>query len=93
MKKQIRDIDFRRMTPEEQKSTLRDLVGATNSAPNGELVELDNEIKAYEARRRMSSKEMLRKLEAGEIHETNEICSWLIALKVRDHLASIPSRA
>lgn len=41
----------------------------------------------------MTSDQMHRELAEGRILETREICQWLIALKLRDRLASFTPRA
>lgn len=90
--RRIRDAELLAMPEAKRRQALADLVAATKLAPNGELVELNEEITGFEKRRGMTSAEMRSELEAGRIFETREICQWLMALKLRDRLASLSSR-
>lgn len=91
--KRIRSAELRKMTPEERDRALSDALKATRQLPNGELKAIEDEIRGFEARRGMSSEQMRLALDHGRILETNEICQWLIALRLRDRLVSFTSRA
>jgi hypothetical protein len=69
------------------------LVRAVDQPPNGELAELEEEIRGFEARLGMDSGTMKTRLEAGEIEETLDVCKWLMAIRLRDEIAAISSRA
>ena len=90
--RRIRDAELRAMSEQERARVLSELAVATTAQPNGELRELDAEITKYEQRRRMTSADMRDALATGRLAEDFEICQWLIALSLRERIASLSSR-
>jgi len=93
MRKTLRLTAFSEMGPAERDRALTDLMEATRTVPNGEIVELDARIHGYEIRHGIKSAALLSGLAAGSIAETHEICVWLADLKLRDRLGRLASRA
>src|SRR5438132_10033559 len=85
--------DWSKKTPAEREQILRELVQAVNQPPNGELAELDAEVRAFETRLGMDSETMRARLDAGEIEETLDLCKWLMALRLRDEIAALSARS
>jgi len=85
--------NWSKKTPAEREAILRELVRAVDQPPNGELAQLEEEIRGFEARLGMDSGTMKTRLEAGEIEETLDVCKWLMAIRLRDEIAAIPARA
>lgn len=71
----------------------RDVVDTVRSAPNGEVADLERTIAAYEAKHGMSSVEAREALSRGELEPTREIEGWMMAVRLREHLASAKARA
>lgn len=62
----------------------------TQSELEQQQQELNTRIQYFEDLHQMSSEEMKRKLAAGEIRETADICSWLMFLNIRSRFESAP---
>jgi hypothetical protein len=54
---------------------------------NERIKSLDSRIAEFEKENGLSSSLMEEKVESGEIEENVSICSWLILLRKKDHLA------
>jgi hypothetical protein len=55
------------------------------------MKEIDDEIRAFERRYEITSKQMLAELNEGTRKETADIASWLIALHIRNRVDSTAS--
>lgn len=93
MKKSIKSADLRKMSAEEQDEAMRGLVRVARGQPNGELRELDQQIRELEEKHGLSSDDLRRELSRGKRKESWEICQWLMLLDQRDLLGSRTSRA
>ncbi|MEK7704754.1 MAG: hypothetical protein AAB426_07310 [Myxococcota bacterium] len=93
MKKKLRLSDWSAMSETDRRAALDALVADANSPPNGELADIDREIREYERLYEVPSDQMVAELNAGKRRETAEIASWLIALSLRDRLAPNQTRA
>jgi hypothetical protein len=74
-------------------ATIRSVVNAVHSSPNGEIVSIERRIAAFEAEYRVDSEEMRARVDRGELAPTRDIEAWLMALRVRDELAGAKARA
>ena len=74
-------------------ASIRFVVSAVNSEPNGEIVSIERRIAAFEAEYRVDSEEMRARVDRGELPPTRDVEAWLMALRVRDELASAKTRA
>jgi hypothetical protein len=92
MKTRVRGSDYRAMNSQQREVAFARLVADANSVPNGECKQIADEIAGFEARAQMDSATMLAALKGGRITETFEVCRWLMALQIRDRLASLSSR-
>ena len=72
---------------------VRSVIEAARAAPNGEIDAVERTIAAFEHEYGMSSAEALRRLEAGELQPTSKVEGWMMALRLRDHLADAKARA
>jgi hypothetical protein len=88
----VRLSDLAKLGAKEQETRLRNLVGATRRAPNGELGDLDARIRAHESRAGYDSETLRRRLLSGDEAETPEVCDWLMLLDLRERIASVVSR-
>ena len=89
----VRSADLNSMSASERDRQTADLVASTRRLPNGELTHLDNSIRAYEHKYHLSSEEMRRELSEGKRAETDEICAWLMALRLRERLVKLTARS
>jgi hypothetical protein len=85
-----RSIRMHRLNDE---ATIRSIVDAVRAAPNGEAVSIERRIAAFEAEYRMGSEEMRARVDRGELAPTQIVEAWLMALRVRDEVASVKARA
>jgi len=85
----IGSAKLRGLTGAARSDALQDLVQRTQRVPNGELADAASIIALYERTHTLTSAEMLRKLDAGELQETWEICQWLLQLRRRDELVRL----
>jgi hypothetical protein len=82
-----------RMHRLKDEATIRSVVNAVHSEPNGEIVSIERRIAAFEAEYRMGSEEMRARVDCGELAPTRNVEAWLMALRVRDELAGVKARA
>lgn len=81
------DLDLVFSLPlEEQERFFAELDAATSAPVNGELVEAQQALSAFERRNQMSSKDMIARLREGDLPETDEVSRWLFAHGVVEHL-------
>jgi hypothetical protein len=74
-------------------ATIRSVVDAVRAEPNGKVVSIERRIAAFEAEYRMDSEEMRARVDRGELAPTRDVEAWLMALRVRDEVASAKARA
>lgn len=92
MKRTVSIKDLKMMAPEDRERLMKELVLATQNAPNGELRQLEDEVEAFEKKFGFDSETMQAQLASGTLRETWEICQWLMTLRLRDDLAALASR-
>jgi hypothetical protein len=85
-----RSIRMHRLNDE---ATIRSIVDAVRAEPNGEMVSIERRIAAFEAEYRMDSAEMRARVDRGELAPTRNVEAWLMALRVRDEVASVKARS
>lgn len=76
-----------------EEATIRSIVDAVRAEPNSELVSIERRIAAFEAEYRMDSAEMHARVDRGELAPTRNVEAWLMALRVRDEVASVKARS
>lgn len=89
----LRLSELEKLSPEKRQVRVRQLAEATQRPVNGEVKDLDREIRAFEARHGMDSDALRKGLTNGEIEETDDICQWLMRLTLRDRLVELRARA
>lgn len=82
------DAEYRKMTPTERKAVLKAASVVLASPPNGELHDVDLEIRAFEERLNLPSETMKERVSEGSLKETWEICQWLMLLSRRERIVS-----
>ena len=92
MKRAIKMSEFARLSRPEQDEELTKMVSASRLPPNGELVEVDAEIAAFERQHHLDSEQMRAQVRTGAMVETWDVCRWLMALQRRERLAQRASR-
>lgn len=85
-----RSYAMRRLAVDE--TAVRSVIEAVRSQPNGEIVDLDRTIAAYEHKHGMASSDARDAVARGELRPTREIEGWLMALRVREHLVKARAR-
>lgn len=70
----------------------RTVIDTVRSSPNGEIRDVEGAIAAFEAKYKMSSMEAMAAIERGDLRPTRDVEGWMMALKVRDHLADVKAR-
>jgi len=86
-----RDIklsEFASMTAEEKSRRVNELFNSALNPNSTQIQErlnqLQVQIREFEEKHNMSSIEMEKKLSAGEIVETNDVCTWLMLLRKKN---------
>jgi exonuclease VII small subunit len=92
MKHSVTSSELRKMNPERQEQAVKELVRAVNSMPNGEILDLDRQIRDYEEKFKLSSDALRHELAQGKRQETWEVCKWLLLLDQRDLIAAHVAR-
>ena len=72
-------------------SARRSVLAAVRAKPNGEIAELETVIARFEKKFAMTSAEAVIRVESGDMPATQEIESWMMAVRVRDDLAALKS--
>ena len=80
----IRSSELRKLKGARREKALEKLAKGTRNAPNGEVWDASEIIAVYEKSHGYTSDEMRRRLEAGELEESWEICQWLLQLRRRE---------
>lgn len=78
--------ELRKMSEEERVEAIDKLVEAAYGPPNGQLEDLETQIRKFEFRYETSSERMLKELSEGSRKETAEITSWLMLLRLRENI-------
>ena len=86
----IKLAEFSSMSGQEKEDRVNALLQAAVS-PTSEQIEawiklVNDEIRSYESRYKMSSDDMLEALKTGEASNFPDICSWLALLKTRNEI-------
>lgn len=76
--------DLESMSEQDRKDTLIELARAAQASTKSPT--LDHKILAYEARFCMTSVDMEKALAEGTLCETDDICQWLMCLKLRKRI-------
>jgi hypothetical protein len=71
---------------------VRSVIDAVRAAPNGEVASIERRIAAFETAYGMTSAEMATRVERGELGTTQDVETWLMAVRVKDHLAGVKAR-
>ena len=77
MKRSVSIAALKVMSSPRQEDAVAELIKSTRRAPNGEIADLDNAIRAFEEKHGMGSTVMRTKVADGTLSETAEICAWL----------------
>ena len=85
-----RSIRMHRLNDE---ATIRSVVKAVGTQPNGEMMSIERRIAAFEAEYRVDSDEMRARVDRGDLAPTRDVEAWLMALRVRDEVANAKARA
>jgi hypothetical protein len=86
--KSVRDSELRKLSPDERRKVYAQLAEAAFATPNGEIEELNAELRSYEQRYELSSAHLVQALESGHLRETADVASWVITLRLRDHVVA-----
>lgn len=76
------------MTDAEQATVLTEMVSSARGKRNGQALILNSQVREFEQRYEMASTEMMTRLKAGTMEETQEIARWLFLLNARDNRLS-----
>lgn len=71
----------------------RSLIDTVRAEPNGEIDDVERTIAAYETKYAMSSPDAVAAIARGDLRPTRDVEGWMMALRVRDHLADVKARA
>lgn len=71
------------------KPSLRQLALASQRPVGDEVKVLDQEILAYERKYNMDSQTMKNRISDGTFVESDDVCVWLMRLKLRDRLIGL----
>ena len=75
------------MAPEDRKRCVDELFQAALNPTDEQLEdqkkEFDGKIKYFESKYGISSERLLELVKSNQLEESNDICSWLMLLKVR----------
>lgn len=80
--------EFRYLPEDRQRAVLAELVVAAKTPLNGEIKVLDQQIEVFEKKYKITSEEMRCRLYHGQMHETTDICKWLMLLHTRGELVT-----
>lgn len=75
------------MTSEDMEEWIARVVAPVVSAPvNGELLDVEERVQAYERLHERSSADMLSAVRSGDLVETSIVCDWIFAFERRERL-------
>jgi hypothetical protein len=75
--------EFGKMSDKEKAEAVRKLARGAFESPNGQTGEIDAQLDDFEAKYGFDSRELVRRLAAGEETETDAISEWLWLLNFR----------
>lgn len=84
--KSIRLSELASIPAAEQESRLAELTRGCFEPLNGDADDLNRRVAEYESRYEMSSAKMLKLYEEQALRETEDICAWLMLLRLRERL-------
>ncbi len=76
----LRDLDA--LSSTERADVFRRVVADATSRPNGQLAAASARIRWFEQRYEVSSVQLIERLKAGTMRETEEIAEWLFFLRL-----------
>jgi hypothetical protein len=88
MAARVTTSELRNLDPGERASRLSSLAREERRAPNGEVEDIEERIRAFERRYELDSETMREEVSTGARAETWDLCQWLMLLDVRDRLAA-----
>lgn len=80
--------ELRKLSKGEREAKLQELARAAQEPPNGQLRDLNAQIRQFEQRYDKDSATMRNELASGALQETADICQWLHLLNLRDRIQS-----
>lgn len=83
----IKLSEFSQLDEAGKDAKLAEFSKSRQESPNGHLTYLNERIAEYEITYEMSSEAMVEALKTRRIKETADICSWMMLVDVRKHLA------
>jgi hypothetical protein len=93
MRFSMRSADLKSMSSSQRDLRMMELVQHTRRPPNGEIEDLNRKIRQYETSYGIHSEQLLVELREGTRPETEDICYWLMALRMRSRLAKLTARS
>lgn len=84
--KSIRLSDLAALPEAEQNKQLAELTRGCFEPLNGDAEDLNRRIAHYETRYEMSSATMLKLYDEQKLRETEDICAWLMLIRLRERL-------
>jgi hypothetical protein len=82
--------EFSSMSGKERRSRVNDLfqsaINPTSEQFKAWVQQVNDEIKEYESKYKMSSEEMLQSCKIGEASKFPDVCSWLMLVKTRGQI-------
>lgn len=80
------DSDLRKMSDAERHAATLKLVQGAQRKPNGEIRDLELQIKAFEDMRGVCTAKMRELVRSGAMREDDAVCHWLILADLLDDL-------
>lgn len=78
------------MDDKQREKLFKELIRVAMLPPTAEeLAELDAKIKAYESKYNLSSDKIHSSIDDGSLKETDEVCSWLMLVGLRNRLKNV----
>ena len=87
----IRLSELEGLTSEEIAEKMSGFVAASFGPPNGSVAPLEEKIRNFETRYRMTSEEVIKGIETGNVEETEEIAEWAIDYSLLKDLSKVPT--
>lgn len=86
-----RGVRVHRLATDEK--AFRRVIEDVCAKPNGEVLAVEQRIKQFEDKYKMSSSAALRAVELGDLAPSRDVEAWMMALRVRDDLVELKARA
>lgn len=87
----ISDKTLREASPQDREQHLRALIKVATTGPRSHA-SLDARLSAFEQRYGMSSAQMMERVSAGAVRETEDISDWLLLFRLRNELKAARPR-